>query len=58
MDPLDRKIRGRPHEAGLRETTMIGGSKPETGSNRRRRPFQGHLPIKLSGLKTVQVAES
>ncbi len=30
---------------------------PETGSNRRRRPFQGRLPSMLSGLGSMQVVE-
>jgi len=30
---------------------------PETGSNRRRRPFQGCLPSKLSGLESMEVVE-
>ena len=30
---------------------------PETGSNRRRQPFQGRLPSMLSGLGSMQVVE-
>jgi hypothetical protein len=31
---------------------------PETGSNRRRRPFQGLLPMDLSGLESADQIET
>jgi hypothetical protein len=33
-------------------------AKPETGSNRRRRPFQGPLPMDLSDLKSEDIIET
>ena len=38
-------------------TTWLKVWWPETGSNRRRRPFQGCLPSMLSGLGSVEVVE-
>ena len=31
---------------------------PETGSNRRRRPFQGLLPVVLSGLESADIIDA
>ena len=31
---------------------------PETGSNRRRRPFQGPLPMDLSGLESADTIDT
>jgi len=44
-----------PNERLMIEHLEVIDSKwwPETGSNRRRRPFQGLLPIDLSGLESA-----
>jgi hypothetical protein len=31
---------------------------PETGSNRRRRPFQGRLAMELSGLESADIIDT
>jgi hypothetical protein len=52
-----------PETKGLREIWYVVGRCetkqwwPETGLNRRRRPFQGLLPSFLSGLESAEMIE-
>jgi len=48
---------GVPSSAAFFESSCIEVWWPETGSNRRRRPFQGLLPKTLTDLESADIIE-
>ena len=59
LDSGTSEAHSKSRNAGLpfRPADETGRWWPETGSNRRRRPFQGRLPSMLSGLGSMEVKE-